>query len=164
MTWLSPAYAQQQCVTQGQLKAEYKITVQHKLQNMSNITKDTALVLWRKNNVVAHQYPSTQITEMWQKINDKLIKPIRFFNNHHRAIEYQPGEVVHGKQETDWTYRNQLVSDDLLKSMQVVKTYGEACEQVVQLVQKNKKSELLIEWMPQLKLIKSFQFKGQQRH
>jgi hypothetical protein len=163
ISWPTSSHAQQQCVSQGQLKAKYKITVQHKLQNMNNNTKDTTLILWRKNNVVAHQYPSTQITEMWQKINDRLIKPIRFFNAHSRAIEYQPGEVVHGKKETDWSYRNQLISDVLLKSMQKVKTYGQACVQVVQLIQKSKKGELLIEWMPQLKLIKSFQFKGQQR-
>jgi hypothetical protein len=163
VTWLTPANAQQQCVNQGQLKAKYNISVQHKLHNTHNNIKDTTLVLWRKNNVVAHQYPSTQITEMWQKTNNRLIKPIRFFNAHNRAIEYQPGEVVHGKKETDWSYRNQLISDNLLKSMQEVKTHGEACEQVIQLVQKNKHSELLIEWMPLLKLIKSFQFKGQHR-
>jgi hypothetical protein len=156
-------YAQQQCTAKGQLKAEYKITVQHNLQNMNNNTKDTTLVLWRKNNAVAHQYPSTKITEMWQKVNDRLIKPIRFFNAHNRAIEYQPGETVHGKRETDWSYRNQLISDVLLKSMQKVKSYGKDCEQVIQLIQKSNKGELLIEWMPQLKLIKSFQFKGQQR-
>lgn len=156
-------HAQQQCIAQGQLRAEYKITVQHNLQNMNNNTKDTTLVLWRKNNAVAHQYPSTQITEMWQKVNDRLIKPIRFFNAHNRAIEYQPGETVHGKRETDWSYRNQLISDVLLKSMQQVKSYGKDCEQVIQLAQESNKGELLIEWMPQLKLIKSFQFKGKQR-
>lgn len=163
ITWLTPAYAQQQCVAQGQLKAEYQITVQHNLQNISTSNTETTLVLWRKNNVVAHQYPSTHITEMWQKINDKMIKPIRFFNAHNRAIEYQPGEVVHGKKETDWSYRNQLISDNLLKSMQIVSTHGEACEQVMQLVQKTKKGELLIEWMPHLQLIKSFQYKDKQR-
>ena len=155
-------HAQQQCIAQGQLKAEYKISVQHNLQNMNNNTKETTLVLWRKNNTVAHQYPSSQVTEMWQKVNDRLIKPIRFFNAHNRAIEYQPGETVHGKRETDWSYRNQLISDVLLKSMQHVKSHGNDCEQVIQLIQKNNKGELLIEWMPQLKLIKSFQFTGQQ--
>lgn len=136
MTLQTSAHAQQQCVVQGQLKAEYTITV----QNMHNKSNTTSLILWRKNNVVAHQYPSTEITEMWQKINDRLIKPIRFFNAHNRAIEYQPGEVVHGKKETDWSFRNQLVSDNLLNSMQVAKTHGEACEQVIQLVQKKTKT------------------------
>ena len=164
ITWLTPASAQQSCVAQGQLKAEYQITViKHKLQNMISNTKETTLILWRKNNVVAHQYPSTRITEMWQQINDKMIKPMRFFNEYNRAIEYQPGEVVHGKKETDWSYRNQLISDNLLTSMQTVSTHGETCEQVVQLVQKTKKGDLLIEWMPQLKLIKSFQYKDPQR-
>ena len=158
ITWLTPASAQQSCIVQEQLKAEYQITLKHNLQNISSNTQKTTLILWRKNNVVAHQYPSTRITEMWQQINDKMIKPIRFFNEYNRAIEYQPGEVVHGKKETDWSYRNQLISDDLLTSMQTVSTHGETCEQVVQLVQKTKNGELLIEWMPQLKLIKSFHF------
>jgi hypothetical protein len=81
---------------------------------------------------------------------------------HSRAIEYQLGETVHGKREIDWSYRNQLISDVLLKSMHRVKSYGKGCEQVIQLIQARNKDELLIEWMPQLKSLKSFQFKGQQ--
>lgn len=160
ITAFNQASGQEKCTSHAQLSAEYQITVEHKKLAMQSSTKQHNLVLWRKNNVVALQYPSTAITEMWQKINDKMIKPIRFFNAHNRAIEYQPGEVVHGKKETDWSYRNQLISDDLLASMQAINTYGEACDQVIQLKKKTQKGELILEWMPQLKLLKSFEYKN----
>lgn len=122
---------------------------------------ETKLILWRKPNVVAHQYPSTQVTEMWQKVSNGLIKPIRFFNEYERAIEYQPGESVHGKKELDWDYRNQLISNNVIANMPVVKQQGSGCEQLDTLQKETENTKLTITWMPQLKLIQSFELKTQ---
>ena len=114
------------------------------------------LSLWRAKDVVAHQYPQTQITETWEHIHKKLIKPTRYFDEHARAIEYQPGEKVHGKTETDWSYRNQLFSDALIANMQKVSEQGEGCEkeETYQLTKHNAVWTLV--WQPALKLAKSF--------
>ncbi|WP_133469465.1 hypothetical protein [Paraglaciecola marina] len=153
------AYANQACTENDQLKAEYNISVEQK----GRTSTSTPLILWRDKEVVAHQYPSTKITEMWQNINHKLIKPIRYFNDYHRAIEYQPGEVVHGKKETDWSYRFQLVSTSMLSKMTETKRQGAGCDERVFLTYKTDKSELSIVWIPQMKLVESFRLDNPSR-
>ena len=74
------------------LQAEYKIHT-----HSANSDKTKLLNLWRQPNVVAHEYPQTRITETWEHVQQRLIKPTRYFDAHNRAIEYQPGESVHGK-------------------------------------------------------------------
>ncbi|MEP1385461.1 MAG: hypothetical protein ABJK64_16895 [Paraglaciecola sp.] len=146
--------AEESCAAQT-LKAKYTI-----VKNTVGFAKSkTTLILWRKPNVVAHQYPRTHITEMWQKVTNDLIKPIRFFNKYERAIEYQPGESVHGKKELDWEYRNQLVSDTLITNMPVIEQQGKGCNQIEIRQKETENTKLTITWMPQLKLIKSFKLK-----
>ncbi|GGF53927.1 hypothetical protein [Alteromonas lipolytica] len=114
------------------------------------------LELWRAKDVVAHHYPQTAITEAWEKVNNKLIKPTRYFDEHKRAIEYQPGEKVHGKSETNWSYRNQLFSDDLLASMTEVSRSGSGCETEIVYQRKTANTKITLTWLPELKIAKTF--------
>ncbi|MDN4500832.1 hypothetical protein QX776_00305 [Alteromonadaceae bacterium BrNp21-10] len=138
--------------TLQQLSADYHI-ITDKPQGKS-ITQSLQLV--RDQNTVMHRYPATQITESWYLTQHELIKPTRYFDAYQRAIEYQPAEKVHGKFESDWGYRYQLVSDKLFSQLTLLNESGEGCMQLQEfsLTTANKNIELL--WLPALKLVKSF--------
>lgn len=111
-------------ISPTKLTASYQITATD-----GNKHHTSELVLWRNGKTVAHQYPQTHITESWYLAKNQLIKPTRFFDNEQRAIEYQPGEKVHGKAESDWNYRYKLISDTLLSQLNVQQETGAGCEQ-----------------------------------
>ena len=133
------------------LQAEYKIHT-----HSANSDKTKLLNLWRQPNVVAHEYPQTRITETWEHVQQRLIKPTRYFDAHNRAIEYQPGESVHGKTETSWSYRNQLFSDSLLASMEPGKTVGEGCERSQTFTLTKGDATWTLVWLPELHIARSF--------
>lgn len=114
------------------------------------------ITLLRNGNEVAHQYPQTGITESWQLNQANQIKSTRFFDLHERAIEYQPGEKVHGKSESDWSYRNQLISDSLLKKFTTTNTINEGCGRIETKIFSSDGLTMKITWLPELSLINSF--------
>ena len=114
------------------------------------------LELWRNEGVVAHRYPQTQITEAWELVNASLIKPTRYFDAHARAIEYQPGEKVHGKSETNWSFRNQLFSDELIATMTETSRTGSGCNTLITFEREDNGTRLTLIWQPALKLATSF--------
>ena len=122
----------QQCtdsaLSANHLVAEYQIIKNTKSKN--KLVNPLQLTLVRKKNEVAHQYPQTGITESWQLNHAGQIKSIRFFDKYERAIEYQPNEKVHGKTESDWSYRNQLISDSLLNKFTTIKISNEGCGRI----------------------------------
>lgn len=120
------------------------------------------LELWRAKDVVAHHYPQTAITEAWEKVNDKLIKPTRYFDEYARAIEYQPGEKVHGKTETNWSYRNQLFSNELIATMTEVKRNGSGCETEIVYQRTTEATKVTLTWQPALKLATAFNVESAQ--
>lgn len=145
------AYAENCEAQASTLLAEYKI---HTHSAKGDKTK--LLNLWRQQDVVAHEYPQTRITEAWEHVQNRLIKPTRYFDEHKRAIEYQPGESVHGKTETSWTYRNQLFSDTLLASMTPGHIEGEGCQQQQIYTLDKDDAKWTLVWLPKLHIAKSF--------
>lgn len=151
------AYGQQVCdektapSLKKKLSAHYDVNVQRGQKE-----RTTSLYLWRDNEKVAHVYPATQITESWTLVRDKYIKPTRYFDAHERAIEYQPGESIHGKKEDDFSYRYQLISDKLIASMTLVKSEGTGCEKTELYSLESPNQTLELTWLPHLELIKHF--------
>ncbi|TAP37284.1 hypothetical protein EYR97_06705 [Alteromonas sp. KUL42] len=133
------------------MSAHYDVDVQRGQKE-----RTTSLYLWRDNEKVAHVYPATQITESWTLVRDKYIKPTRYFDAHERAIEYQPGETIHGKKEDDFSYRYQLVSNKLIASMTLVKSEGTGCEKTELYSLETPNQTLELTWLPHLELIKHF--------
>ncbi len=143
-----------QCAAQKDwAHAEYTFTEKH-----GDTLSQKKLVLWRKPNVVAHEYPSNQITQMWEHVHERL-KATRFFDSYARAIEYQPGEVIHGRVDNDWEYRNQLIKNDFIAQLERVSTQGEGCDQEdhYRLEKNNEIIELV--WLPAQDLLVSFSVK-----
>ena len=113
------------------------------------------LTLWRKPNNVAHQYPQLEITQAWQSVRPDTVKPIRYFDAHERAIEYQPGELIHGKRDTNWSEHNQLISDTLLRSMRLTHQDGIGCDKVEHYVLNHRDGSIKVAWLAQKKLVKT---------
>lgn len=135
-----------------QLNANYTIT---STWDNGKRTEKT-MSLWRMPNKVAHEYPQTHITEGWEWVHKKLLKPTRYFDEHQRAIEYQPGETIHGKTDKDWSYRNQLVSDHLLSKMTRTKSEGKACDQREYYTFEDNGVKIKVVWQPALALFTQF--------
>ncbi|GBL05458.1 hypothetical protein [Glaciecola sp. KUL10] len=136
------------CSQADQLIAHYEINrAQQKVQ----------LNLVRDKHQVAHQYPQTNITEAWELNPSNKIKPTRFFDAHARAIEYQPGESVHGRNESDWSYRYQLMSDKMLTEFKLVEVTGKACDKLQLKEYVDKQVTMKLSWSPATKLIHNFE-------
>ncbi|WP_334062653.1 hypothetical protein [Alteromonas genovensis] len=150
-----------------QVKADYTIkTTTHNATGVHahNSIRESNLSLWRVDNKVAHQYPSTQITEVYTLVRNKLIKPVRYFDGHQRAIEYQPGETIHGKKETDFSYRYQLISDTFIDTMTLVSSEGRHCNQKDTYELKTATGVFSLVWLPQQRLIERFNIEQGNMH
>lgn len=131
-----------------QVKATYTIT---KTSNTTDATEQTQITLLRSGNHVAHVYHDTGITEMWYLNSVQQIKTTRFFDEHQRAIEYQPGEGIQGKLENDWSRRFQIISDRTLKNLEQTEIAGEGCQAMTSY----KNSQITLQWFGQKQLIQS---------
>ena len=134
------------------LHAAYETSI----KSPSKDPKTTSLHLWRNANNVAHEYPVTNITESWTLVRERFIKPTRYFDAHERAIEYQPGETIHGKKETDFSYRYQLISDKLINAMSLDKKDGKGCDTVEYYSLESPQGKFTLKWLPYLKLVAFF--------
>jgi hypothetical protein len=135
------------------LTATYQLTAQNGPTSHQN-----ALVLWRNGATVAHQYPQTNITESWYLLQNKQIKPTRFFDTQQRAIEYQPGEKVHGKSESDWWYRYQLLSNDLIAQLEKTTVSGKGCQRVQHYSQQVGDTKIELQWLVESQLIRYYRW------
>lgn len=161
---LHAADSNEVCDEDGQqVKADYTIT-STKHTAMGENARNSTLSLWRKDNKVAHQYPATQITEVYTLVHNKLIKPVRYFDGHQRAIEYQPGETIHGKRETDFSYRYQLISDAFIDNMTLVSSTGKNCNQTNTYEFKTATSAFKLVWRVEHQLIERFDIEQGNMH
>ena len=146
-TLASTSTLAQQCkIDSAHLKADYKITNTHK-----NEQSTQSLTLWRNNSQVAHQ--REVITELWQHLANKQIRPIRYFNAQQRGIEYQPSEV-RGVQ--NWSAKNQLVDNQLIEKMTLKKTQGTGCDEVKNYTYQEGENTYTLAFYSQTQLVKSF--------
>ena len=109
--------------------------------------------LWRRENQVAHFYPKRQIAEIWDHLRNGAIRPVRYFDQYQRGIEYQPGEV---RDRQTWADKWQLVSPDLLAKMTKGKRTGKGCDEQQHYHLKQGDWEIAITWLPQLQLAQSY--------
>ena len=142
--------------------ARYQITqepVSSSLTNTSNKNTRTgtkSMNLWRRGLEVAHEFPDAGVTEIWNRIIDGRIRPVRYFDLDQRGIEYQPEDINKGKGDRDWNGKFQLISDDQFAAMTLVSTQGMGCD-VEELYRFNNNGlETELTWLPELKLVKSY--------
>lgn len=149
---LSSALHAQCTIDSSFLRADYQLSTLKEGQ----LTHSNSLILWRDGQTVAHQFPQTDITESWYLLKNNQIKPTRFFDHYQRAIEYQPGEKVHGKTEKDWAFRKQLVSQQLFSQLDLVSETGEGCDKIQTFSKETSTAKIVLKWLPELHLLSYF--------
>ena len=135
----------------AQIGATYRAT-----EKRNNSEHSYILELWRKGKQAIHSYPESHISELWQLAANGRIGSVRYFDEHQRGIEYQPGEKLNEKENRDWSIKSQLVSDSLLQQMELLEKSGEGCERTETYIQNNAGQFMQISWLPEKKLVKEF--------
>lgn len=146
----SPVQAQSCAEPDTWLSARYETRI-----TVNEQTRTSHMQLWRKPNNVAHQFEATDITQAWQSARPGIIKPTRYFDAHQRAIEYQPGERLHGQRNNNWSQHYQLISNELLQAMKLQTSTGKGCTEEQQLHLRTDSTHYDLTWIPALKLVKS---------
>lgn len=133
--------------------AKYTITAQN---TKTHAVHTHHLILWRNGKQVAHQYPDTGITEVWQQTSNGMLRLVQYFDKHQRGIEYQPNEVNHGKGETNWPLKDQLITDKAIKSMQRTSTHGTGCSMSEDYTLTKDGKSISLTWLPGQRLMKTY--------
>lgn len=115
------------------------------------------MVLWRRANSVAEQYPEKGITELWERNHASAIKLNRYFDAYERGIEYTPSDIKGVKSDDDWSMKTQLIANSLLAKMTLSKKIGKACEREETYILKDKSQTITVTWLPAYKLVKEYQ-------
>jgi len=147
---LSPFASAVECTTDHQyLKASYTVSEQTGLERPK---KEQSFILWRTPRQAAQQ--SEQLVELWQQLSNQQIRPIRYFTQAKRGIEYQPSEV---KGYQDFSSKYQLVSDQLFASMQLHDEQGKGCEKKQRYRLKQADTVIEVVWLSNQQLVESMQ-------
>ncbi|NVK40697.1 MAG: hypothetical protein HWE39_05585 [Oceanospirillaceae bacterium] len=85
------------------------------------------MTLWRAQDRVAHQYPQSKITHLWDKAANGALHLERHFDDYGKGIEYQPLDINGGKGDKDWSLKYQLISDQLKERMTLVEAHTGDC-------------------------------------
>ena len=153
MTILLPAASASTCNTDTPISAHYQIS---KHAEATKPEKFDHMVLWRRANSVAEQYPKRAITELWERNRSNSIKLNRYFDAYQRGIEYAPGEIKGLGSDDDWSMKNQLVANSLLAKMTLIKTIGSGCDREEIYTLKDPQQSITLNWLPTYRLVKSY--------
>jgi hypothetical protein len=69
---------------------------------------------------------------------------------------------VHGKTETDWSYRNQLISDSLLNKFTTTKVSNEGCNRLESKTYTDRQITMDLTWFSELRIVNTFSIKDKQ--
>ncbi|MFK7893677.1 MAG: hypothetical protein AB8B63_22865 [Granulosicoccus sp.] len=88
---------------------------------------DQTVHLWREGDDsqrVAHSFPGSlkvaPTTEMWNKINNGLLRVVKHFDSHQRAIEYEPIDIGSPTASGSWVNKFYLIPNALFDKVQAV--------------------------------------------
>jgi hypothetical protein len=109
------------------LTARYNMQTESKNEDRTGNIKIRHLNIWRRGKEIAYEYPDIQMTEIWNQVGNTNIRPVKYFDAHQRAIEYQ---VLSGQKKVQWLSKYQLISEGLKEQMTLVKTEGSGCEEL----------------------------------
>ncbi|MBW8191473.1 hypothetical protein K0504_10535 [Neiella marina] len=119
-----------------------------------------SLTLWRNANEVALQYPQEKITEVWTRGHDGRSRPVRYFDQYQRGIEYFPDEVKNSRSEQVWQTKYQLIDDEFRSSMALVASTGSGCQRTETYELKKQGKIYRLVWQPQSQLVVEYREKA----
>jgi hypothetical protein len=115
------------------------------------------LNIWRRGGQVAYEFPELGVTEIWSRAPTQGMYLVRYFDQHSRGIEYQPGELGYAHPANAWQDKQQLVATALLDSLNPVGSEGAGCELVESYTGKSRDAVVALKWLPQLRLPRDLQ-------
>jgi len=132
------------CTMQNdRVAVKYQLT---SIQLSDKSQKNRHFILWRNGHrQVAHQYPDTHVTDVWERTSNDHLRLVRYFDNHQRGIEYQPDEIGMSRGKSDWSLKSQLISNKSIKGMELQTTQGEGCDKIETYSLKNDKKIITLE-------------------
>jgi len=133
--------------------AVYKVTTIHKDNNTESAQHIT---LWRNGRKVAHEYPDAQMTEVWEQMVNKKLRMVNYFDTQQRGIEYTPDEIKISHNENDWLLKRQLITNDLMHSMQHITTVKDDCDDLAKYVLEKKDVKIVLQWLVKRELVKQY--------
>ena len=116
----------------NQLKAEYQITIKKITKQGVSAVDSKSIVFWRNGKEVAYQHINKNITEIWNKVSNGRVRPVRYFDEYQHGIEYQPTELERQDRGASWQTKYQILSSNQLNQMKQVAKQGKGCEQTVE--------------------------------
>lgn len=122
----------------------------------SGIVRSREIVLWRDGRRAAHEYPDSQVVNLWESTRNGRLRLVRYFDEYARGIEYDPGEVAAGEGERAWQLKRQFVPDALLESLEPVSLSGEGCDQRARYEWQAEGRQYQLDWLSQRQLPASY--------
>ena len=125
----------------------------------SDQLESKSFTLWRYQNRVAIQYQHSHTTELWEQTKRGDLRLVRYFNDYHRGIEYQPNEIHFEGADSDWSSKYQLVSNSLLKRMTGVSSEEKKCSSLKTLYLEENTQSIWLTWLADLNILQSMRIK-----
>jgi len=153
MLLLSKAALAECAINQNIMGAKYKMTRDISTHNKPDTRQ---MILWRNTGQVAHEYPQTGITQLWEQTSHGKLRLVQYFDQYGRGIEYQPEDIKSVNVENAWEIKRQLVSQSLINSMKLESSQGNGCEKLESYSLKTNDKTIILKWLPEQKLVKFF--------
>jgi len=129
--------------------------VETRTVNEPEMGESSHFSIWRGDRQIAHEYTDTHITELWEKGASERMRLVRYFEQHERGIEYQPGEEGLETSREAWLTKSRLIPANMLAGMEMKRASGQACERTEHYEKQEHGLTIHIAWLPGLNLVKS---------
>lgn len=130
--------------------------------------KPVVLEFLRDGNRVMYRYPDKGLADRWSLTANGYLKPVRFFLDDQRAIEYDAFDINGGRGSKNWEARSQWIRQAQIDGMEKVGMTGEGCRRIETYEYKplgkngspDPFSNISLVWMPELRLVKSYEIRS----
>ncbi len=124
----------------------------HKQAGSEALTSTSRLALWRRGKEVAHELEDQQVTEVWNLLPNGRVRPVRYFDEYRRGIEYQPNEVEGSTDEKIWAKKTRLITKISKNTMKLLRSQGDGCDKLDYYSAQRKGVHYLLTWSPSKEL------------
>lgn len=154
------------CVNAKQpLGARYSVTAVQISGDKVN-TSDEAVrefILWRNGKDVAHEYRDRKITVIWNQTPNGRLKALQAFDEHQRAIEYEPVSISAGSTIEAWERYSQMLGSEAIKAMRLTDDQGDGCTREHTYTENDNGIRRELVWLPDIKLARRFSTESKKR-
>lgn len=118
---------------------------------------DQYITLWRIAGQVAHEYEQENMTFHYSNARGNQLFKMQYFDNHKRAIEFEPTLLNNETKTDDWQKKWQILPASLLSQLTLNQTDGTACNTVERYTGKIGHETYTVHWLKNLALPLAFE-------